>query len=113
MVSMIKLKPYIKYALSTFYFTNPISTQMKYLSLYILLWLRYVWKRILFEEKKISQIDINGWHAEIERLQASYHAEYETYKNLNAEIKTLRDINKFIDEAIRGDKPKKREEFVR
>lgn len=73
----------------------------------------HIAKRILFEEKKISKIDIKGWSAEIEGLQASYHAEYEVYKNLNVEINTLREINRYIDDSIRGKKTKRREEPAR
>ena len=71
----------------------------------------HIAKRIL-NEKKISKLDPAAWQTEIDRLQASYNEEYSTYKELSAEIKTMRDINKYIDDVIRGDKPKRREEPV-
>ncbi len=70
----------------------------------------HIAKRILFEEKKISKVDINGWQCELEQLQDSYNEEYARYKELSAEIKTLRDINKHIDEAVRNNKAKRRSE---
>jgi hypothetical protein len=72
----------------------------------------HIAKRIL-TEKKISKLDFTAWQEEIDRFQNSYNEEYATYKELSAEIKTMRDINIYIDGAIRGNHTKKREEFVR
>jgi hypothetical protein len=72
----------------------------------------HIAKRIL-TEKKISKLDFTAWQEEIDRFQNSYNEECATYKELSAEIKTMRDINIYIDGAIRGNHTKKREEFVR
>ena len=70
----------------------------------------YVAKRILFEEKKVGKIDIEGWQKRIDDLQSSYNEEYAKYKELAAETKLLRDIHKYIDEAVREKHSHRREE---
>ena len=55
----------------------------------------HIAKRILFEENSI---------------QNSYDKEYKKYRELSAGTKTLREINKYIDDALRGDQQKRREE---
>ena len=50
---------------------------------------------------------------EVASLQDSYQEEYEKYRELSAETKSLRDINKYIDDAIRSTQPKRKEEPVR
>ena len=73
----------------------------------------HIAKRILFEEKKIDRVDVSEWQAEVASLQDSYQEEYEKYKELSVETKTLRDINKYIDDAIRSTQPRRKEEPVR
>ena len=51
--------------------------------------------------------------AEVASLQDSYQEEYEKYKELSSETKLLRDINKYIDDAIRSTQPRRKEEPVR
>ena len=69
----------------------------------------HIAKRILFDEKQIKKVDINKWQSELDILQNSYQEEYIAYKNMTAETKTLRDINKYIDDAVRGTRPKAKE----
>ena len=60
--------------------------------------LRYhIAKRILFDEK------------ELDSLQDSYREEYASYKKLTAETKTLRDINRYMDDSVRSTRPKVKE----
>ena len=73
----------------------------------------HIAKRILFEEKKIDRVDVSEWQAEVASLQDSYQEEYEKYKELSVETKTLRDINKYIDDAIRSTHPRRKEEPTR
>lgn len=73
----------------------------------------HIAKRILFEEKKIDRVDVSEWQAEVASLQDSYQEEYEKYKKLSSETKLLRDINKYIDDAIRSTQPRRKEEPVR
>ena len=73
----------------------------------------HIAKRILFEEKKIDRVDVSEWQAEVASLQDSYQEEYEKYKELSSETKLLRDINKYIDDAIRSTQPRRKEEPVR
>ena len=51
-----------------------------------------------------------GWQTEMDSLQNSYDKEYKKYRELSARTKTLREISKYIDDAIRGDQQKRREE---
>ena len=69
----------------------------------------HIAKRILFDEKQIKKVDINQWQSELDILQNSYQEEYIAYKNMTVETKTLRDINKYIDDAVRGTRPKAKE----
>lgn len=46
-------------------------------------------------------------------IQDSYQEEYAAYKELLAETKTMRDINRYIDDAIRSTNPRKKEEPIR
>ena len=69
----------------------------------------HIAKRILFDEKQIKKVDINKWQSELDILQNSYQEEYIAYKNMTVETKTLRDINKYIDDAVRGTRPKAKE----
>ena len=73
----------------------------------------HIAKRILFEEKKTDRVDVSAWQSEVASLQDSYQEEYEKYKELSVETKTLRDINKYIDDAIRSTQPRRKEEPVR
>ena len=73
----------------------------------------HIAKRILFDEKKIDKVDVSEWQAEVASLQDSYQEEYEKYKELSVETKTLRDINKYIDDAIRSAQPRRMEEPIR
>lgn len=73
----------------------------------------HIAKRILFEEKKIDKVDVSEWKSEVASLQDSYQKEYARYKELSAETKTLRDINKYIDDAIRSTHPRRKEEPMR
>ena len=73
----------------------------------------HIAKRILFEEKKIDKVDVSEWQSEVASLQDSYQEEYEKYKELSWETKLLRDINKYIDDAIRSTQPRRKEEPVR
>lgn len=73
----------------------------------------HIAKRILFEEKKIDRVDVSEWKSEVASLQDSYQEEYEKYKELSSETKTLRDINKYIDDAIRSAQPRRKEEPIR
>ena len=69
----------------------------------------HIAKRILFDEKQIKKVDTDQWKLELDSLQDSYREEYATYKNLTAETKTLRDINKYIDDAVRSTRAKVKE----
>lgn len=73
----------------------------------------HIAKRILFEEKKIDQVDVSKWQSEVASLQDSYQEEYDKYKELSWETKSLRDINKYIDNAIRSTHPRRKEEPTR
>lgn len=73
----------------------------------------HIAKRILFEEKKIDRVDVSEWQSEVASLQDSYQEEYEKYKELSSETKSLRDINKYIDDAIRSTHPRRKEEPIR
>ena len=73
----------------------------------------HIAKRILFEEKKIDKVDVSEWKSEVASLQDSYQKEYARYKELSAETKTLRDINKYIGDAIRSTHPRRKEEPMR
>ena len=73
----------------------------------------HIAKRILFEEKKIDRVDVSEWKSEVASLQDPYQEEYEKYKELSSETKLLRDINKYIDDAIRSTQPRRKEEPVR
>lgn len=73
----------------------------------------HIAKRILFEEKKIDRVDVSECQAEVASLQDSYQEEYEKHKELSSETKLLRDINKYIDDAIRSTQPRRKEEPVR
>ncbi|MST57701.1 MobQ family relaxase [Waltera intestinalis] len=66
-------------------------------------------KRILFEEKKIDRVDVSEWKSEVASLQDPYQEEYEKYKKLSSETKLLRDINKYIDDAICNTQPRRKE----
>lgn len=46
-------------------------------------------------------------------LQDSYQEEYEKYRELSAETKTLRDINNYIDDAIRSTQSRRKGEPIR
>lgn len=70
----------------------------------------HIAKRILFEEKKIDKVDVSEWQSEVASLQDSYQEEYDKYKELSWETKSLRDINKYIDNAIRSTHPRRKEE---
>ena len=70
----------------------------------------HIAKRILFEEKKVGKVDVTGWQTEMDSIQNSYDKEYKKYRELSAGTKTLREINKYIDDALRGDQQKRREE---
>ena len=69
----------------------------------------HIAKRILFEEKKIDRVDVSEWKSEVASLQDPYQEEYEKYKELSSETKLLRDINKYIDDAIRNTQPRRKE----
>ncbi len=58
-------------------------------------------------------MDVSEWQAEVASLQDSYQEEYEKYKELSSETKSLRDINKYIDDAIRSTQPRRKEEPIR
>ena len=58
-------------------------------------------------------MDVSEWKSEVASLQDSYQEEYEKYKELSVETKTLRDINKYIDDAIRSTHPRRKEEPTR
>ena len=73
----------------------------------------HIAKRILFEEKKIDRVDVSEWQAEVASLQDSYQEEYEKYKEMSVETKIFRDINKYIDDAIRSTQLRRKEEPVR
>ncbi|MCI7148356.1 MobA/MobL family protein [bacterium] len=73
----------------------------------------HIAKRILFEEKKIDRVNVSEWQAEVASLQDSYQEEYEKYKEMSAETKIFRDINKYIDDAIRSTQLRRKEEPVR
>ena len=73
----------------------------------------HIAKRILFEEKKIDKVDVSEWQSEVASLQDSYQEEYDKYKELSWETKSLRDINKYIDNAIRSTHPRRKEEPTR
>ena len=73
----------------------------------------HIAKRILSEEKKIDKVDVSRWQEELTSLQDSYQAEYARYKELSAETKTLRDINKYIDDVIRSTHTRRKEEPIR
>ena len=73
----------------------------------------HIAKRILFEEKKIDKVDVSEWQSEVASLQDSYQEEYDKYKELSSETKSLRDINKYIDDAIRSTHPRRKEEPTR
>ena len=73
----------------------------------------HIAKRILFEEKKIDRVDVSEWKSEVASLQDSYQEEYEKYKELSSDTKSLRDINKYIDDAIRSTQPRRKEEPIR
>ena len=73
----------------------------------------HIAKRILFDEKKIDKVDVSEWQEEVASLQDSYQEEYEKYKELSSETKSLRDINKYIDDAIRSTLPRRKEEPIR
>ena len=73
----------------------------------------HIAKRILFEEKKIDKVDVSEWQSEVASLQDSYQEEYDKYKELSSETKSLRDINKYIDDAIRSTHPRRKEEPIR
>lgn len=57
----------------------------------------------------MEKIDVKAWQTELDNLQNSYQEEYAKYKELSLETKTLRDINKYIDDSIRDVHQKKRE----
>ena len=67
----------------------------------------------MFDEKKIDKVDVSEWQAEVASLQDSYQEEYEKYKELSSETKSLRDINKYIDNAVRSTQPRRKEEPIR
>lgn len=69
----------------------------------------HIAKRILFEEKKIDRVDVSEWKSEVASLQDPYQEEYEKYKELSSETKLLRDINKYIDDAICNTQPRRKE----
>lgn len=69
----------------------------------------HIAKRILFEEKKIDKVDVSEWQSEVASLQDPYQEEYEKYKELSSETKLLRDINKYIDDAICNTQPRRKE----
>ena len=73
----------------------------------------HIAKRILFEEKKIDKVDVSEWQSEVASLQDSYQEEYDKYKELSWETKSLRDINKYIDDAIRSVQSRRKEEPIR
>ena len=73
----------------------------------------HIAKRILFEEKKIDKVDVSEWQSEVASLQDSYQEEYDKYKELSWETKSLRDIHKYIDNAIRSTHPRRKEEPTR
>ena len=72
----------------------------------------HIAKRIL-SEKKIDKVDVSRWQEELTSLQDSYQKEYARYKELSAETKTLRDINKYIDDVIRSTHTRIKEEPIR
>ncbi len=69
----------------------------------------HIAKHILFDEKQIKKVDTDRWQSELDSLQDSYREEYAVYKNLTAETKTLRNINKYIDDTVRDTRPKMKE----
>ncbi len=73
----------------------------------------HIAKRILLEEKQVTKIDVKLWQSELDELQTLYQEEYTKYKKLSLETKTLRDINKYIDDSIRDSHPRKREVQIR
>lgn len=73
----------------------------------------HIAKRVLFEEKQIDKVDVSRWKKELTSIQDSYQEEYAAYKELLAETKTMRDINRYIDDAIRSTNPRKKEEPIR
>ena len=73
----------------------------------------HIAKRVLFEEKQIDKVDVSRWKKELTSIQDSYQEEYAAYKELSAETKTMRDINRYIDDAIRSTNPRKKEEPIR
>ena len=73
----------------------------------------HIAKRILSEEKKIDKVDVSRWQEALTSLQDSYQKEYARYKELSAETKTLRDINKYIDDVIRSTHTRRKEEPIR
>ena len=73
----------------------------------------HIAKRILLEEKIIDRVDASEWKSEVASLQDSYQEEYEKYKELSSETKSLRDINKYIDDAIRSTQQRRKEEPIR
>ena len=56
---------------------------------------------------------MSEWQAEVASLQDSYQEEYEKYKEMSVETKIFRDINKYIDDAIRSTQLRRKEEPVR
>lgn len=56
---------------------------------------------------------MSEWQAEVASLQDAYQEEYEKYKELSSETKSLRDINKYIDDAIRSTLLRRKEEPIR
>lgn len=58
-------------------------------------------------------MDVSRWKKELTSIQDSYQEEYAAYKELLAETKTMRDINRYIDDAIRSTNPRKNEEPIR
>lgn len=73
----------------------------------------HIAKSILLEEKIIDRVDASEWKSEVASLQDSYQEEYEKYKELSSETKSLRDINKYIDDAIRSTQQRRKEEPIR
>ena len=58
-------------------------------------------------------MDVSEWKSEVASLQDSYQEVYEKYKKLSSETKSLRDINKYIDDAIRSVQSRRKEEPIR
>ena len=51
---------------------------------------------------------MSEWQSEVSFLQDSYQEEYDKYKELSWETKSLRDINKYIDDSISNTQPRRK-----